>query len=314
MTVLVHQVFNSDGTPAAGRVATVKEYDGTAGQAHSYRRVREVTAVSDANGWLNWYLPRTSSGDPVPVYIVDGIEAQPVLVAVPIAVSTATVAETRVGTLPNYVSATTDLVTEKELSERLAGITDGTAQAPQTDAEKEQFIPTRLSPEAIGGGAVGTPDATPDTVVRRDAFGGFAADHASLDYLSLTDPPTVPSHGTSKAYVDAQVATKITAFADPNADRLVFWDDSAGAWAPLTPGAGLTITGTTITADGAPTLANLPAGTTLTVLKSGSTWPARPTARTDIVVQWRGTDPSPSIVASGTGGMLDGVDVRFVTP
>jgi hypothetical protein len=58
----------------------------------------------------------------------------------------------------------------------------------------------------------------------------------------------------------------------------------------------------------------LPAGTTLTVLKSGSTWPARPTARTDIVVAWKGADPSPAIVASGTAGMLNNVDYRLVTP
>lgn len=38
--------------------------------------------------------------------------------------------------------------------------------------------------------------------------------------------------------------------ADPNADRLMFWDDSVGAMAFLTPGTGLTITGTTIDASG----------------------------------------------------------------
>ena len=37
---------------------------------------------------------------------------------------------------------------------------------------------------------------------------------------------------------------------DPNADRLLFWDDSAGTMAWLTAGSGLTITGTTITASG----------------------------------------------------------------
>ena len=35
--------------------------------------------------------------------------------------------------------------------------------------------------------------------------------------------------------------------ADPNADRILFWDDSAGSFAYLTAGTGLTITGTTIT-------------------------------------------------------------------
>lgn len=37
---------------------------------------------------------------------------------------------------------------------------------------------------------------------------------------------------------------------DPNADRLLFWDDSAGEFAFLTLGAGLSISGTTITAAG----------------------------------------------------------------
>jgi hypothetical protein len=37
------------------------------------------------------------------------------------------------------------------------------------------------------------------------------------------------------------------ALVDPNADRLLFWDDSAGAFAFLTPGTGLTISGTDIT-------------------------------------------------------------------
>lgn len=59
---------------------------------------------------------------------------------------------------------------------------------------------------------------------------------------------------------------------------------------------------------------NLPAAVTLTVVKSAGVWPARPTARTDIVVQWKGPDPSPAIVSSGTGGMLNNVDIRFVTP
>lgn len=37
---------------------------------------------------------------------------------------------------------------------------------------------------------------------------------------------------------------------DPNADRILFWDDSAGAYAYLTLGTNLSITGTTINASG----------------------------------------------------------------
>lgn len=61
----------------------------------------------------------------------------------------------------------------------------------------------------------------------------------------------------------------------------------------------------------APSYANLPAGTQIVVLKAGGTWPVRPTSRTDIVVAWKGADPSPVI---GGTGMVSGVDIRYVTP
>jgi hypothetical protein len=92
----------------------------------------------------------------------------------------------------------------------------------------------------------------------------------------------------------------------------------------LVEGSNVTITATddvvnnrvnvTIAAAATISIDNLPAGTTLTVLKSGGVWPDRPTARSDIIVQWKGPDPSPPIISSGTGGMLDNVDIRLVTP
>lgn len=42
----------------------------------------------------------------------------------------------------------------------------------------------------------------------------------------------------------------LASLGDPNADRILFWDDSAGSFQYLTVGSGLTITGTTITASG----------------------------------------------------------------
>jgi hypothetical protein len=48
--------------------------------------------------------------------------------------------------------------------------------------------------------------------------------------------------------------TAIAGLADPNADRILFWDDSAGAYKHLTAGSGLTITDTTITASGSGSL------------------------------------------------------------
>jgi hypothetical protein len=70
---------------------------------------------------------------------------------------------------------------------------------------------------------------------------------------------------------------------------------------------------TAIAGASAPTLANIPAGSTLTVQSTAGTWPARPTSRADVIVIWKGPDPSPAIVSSGTGGMRDGIDIRFVT-
>jgi hypothetical protein len=58
--------------------------------------------------------------------------------------------------------------------------------------------------------------------------------------------------GTLSAQTDLQTAlnAKITAFADPNADRIVFWDDSAGAFAALAPDSTLTVSGTTLSVTG----------------------------------------------------------------
>lgn len=55
--------------------------------------------------------------------------------------------------------------------------------------------------------------------------------------------------GTNVQAFNAQLAD-VAGLADPNADRLLFWDDSAGHLAYLTAGSGLTITGTTMTATG----------------------------------------------------------------
>lgn len=46
------------------------------------------------------------------------------------------------------------------------------------------------------------------------------------------------------------VVQSIAALGDPNADRILFWDDSAGSYAWLTPGTNLSITGTTLNATG----------------------------------------------------------------
>lgn len=53
---------------------------------------------------------------------------------------------------------------------------------------------------------------------------------------------------------------QIAALSDPNADRLLFWDDSAGQYAHLTLGTNLSITGTTLNAAGSSDTEELPVG------------------------------------------------------
>jgi hypothetical protein len=55
--------------------------------------------------------------------------------------------------------------------------------------------------------------------------------------------------GTDVQAYDPDLA-QIAALADPNADRILFWDDSAGAWTHLTIGSNLSISGTTLNASG----------------------------------------------------------------
>jgi hypothetical protein len=80
---------------------------------------------------------------------------------------------------------------------------------------------------------------------------------ATLTNLSTHESDTTSVHGitnTANLYVaggtDVALADGGTgaSLADPNADRILFWDDSAGAVAFLAPSTGLTISGTNMTA------------------------------------------------------------------
>ena len=105
----------------------------------------------------------------------------------------------------------------------------------------------------------------------------------------------------TSAAIDTMLQAKNTANTSAFATALKSWVTSQ-----ITTAVGGVVT--TVTAETAAPL------TTLTVTKSGGTWPARPTSRSDIIVQWKGADPSPAIVSSGTGGMRDNIDIRLVTP
>lgn len=77
--------------------------------------------------------------------------------------------------------------------------------------------------------------------------------------------------GTDVALADGGTGASLT---DPNADRIMFWDDSAGQVTWLTAGTNLTITGTTIDASGGggATVANVDAvlGSDVTIVNANT--------------------------------------------
>lgn len=68
------------------------------------------------------------------------------------------------------------------------------------------------------------------------------------DEFLIYGPSRTPSLGTRlRNWTPSKLLLDSTAFVDPGADRVLFWDDSVGAYSFLTFGSGLNITGTTAT-------------------------------------------------------------------
>jgi len=68
-----------------------------------------------------------------------------------------------------------------------------------------------------------------NSIARRDSGARFGA--ARL--FAEQGGPTAPHELTRKDYVDSQISTRVPAFVDPDADRLLGWDDSTNAWVPV---------------------------------------------------------------------------------
>ena len=89
------------------------------------------------------------------------------------------------------------------------------------------------------------PIFTPGGITQAD-LNTHSADTTSVHGITDTANLYVAG-GTDVALADGGTGASLT---DPNADRILFWDDSAGAVAFLEASTGLTLAGTTLTASG----------------------------------------------------------------
>jgi len=94
---------------------------------------------------------------------------------------------------------------------------------------------------------VGTADSPQFTAVNVGHASDTTITRASAGVLAVEGNTIYAAGGTDVALADGGTGASLT---DPNADRILFWDDSAGQVTWLAPGAGLSISGTTIAASG----------------------------------------------------------------
>jgi len=134
-----------------------------------------------------------------------------------------------------------------------AGVTNGQVV---TYAIEDYDVSGNIVAREVGAGTYSStgPTLSRDTVYS-STNAGAKINCSGLQYVFVTASKedfasllTTAAAASGYQPLDSDLTT-IAGLADPNADRILFWDDSAGAYAYLTAGSGLTITGTTLSGD-----------------------------------------------------------------
>ena len=133
-----------------------------------------------------------------------------------------------------------------------------------------------------------TPSANAQSLV---TAANYAAMRALLDLEAGTDFYSISAANAAFQPLDSDLTAlaalstnaagrSILTLSDPNADRIAFWDDSAGAYAHLSLGTGLTFNNTTLELDGdLATIAGLTATTDNFIVSVSSAWASRTPAQ-----------------------------------
>lgn len=194
----------------------------------SITNVATSIAITDATG-----LPTITGSDFYYLTINDGVNVEIIKVTARTGNTLTTVVRGQEGTSG---TAFADLVpismneTAESFTASLAnqGVTASVTELNYVDGVTGA-IQTQLDTKLKAGDNIGTP------------AGGVLTNCTNLPIST-----GVAGLGTGQAAFLAQNVN----LADPNADRIIFWDDSAGEYVHLTPGSGLSITGTTLSAVG----------------------------------------------------------------
>jgi hypothetical protein len=207
------------------------------------------------------------------------------------------------------------------------GITDSTA----TGRSVLTAASAAAARTAIGAGTSDLVIGTTSTTAKAGNYQPTAAnisDSTTVGRAVLTavdGPAARTAIGAGSSNLNLGTTSTTAAAGDHNHDESMMDFLSTGLIAGNNIGLIYNDTSGTITINGPDpglssiSLADLPPGSTHTVYKNPTTgWPVRPTSRVDIHIIWKGADPSPAIVSSGTAGMHDNSngygDSRFVTP